>query len=299
MQDAWCINPRFLNFKTLMSCLNYQASDTRTWPPFQENVRMGAVAGYLLPFQNARFYASQHFQETYGIINVRHILDVVLHDGTRPFGAFLLMRSPQQGPFTPDERSFLVKLIPILNNAFAAPYTADTQYSEKNMTGFALLDQNGKYKSMSEEARRIVWILTHTKAGSFAEPDDPSLEQHLEQIVAKYDARIKSGETLQIALDNRWGRFRLGFEREPKTQDMIVSLHRSIPFSSHLAFKLASLNLPPVRQMVAWLLAHNQSRNEIAQALGISAETATSHIKHIYKAVGISSSHGLLLNLTG
>ena len=299
MQDAWCINPHFLNFKTLMSCVNYQASGTRTWPSFQENVLMGAVAGYLLPFQNARFYGSKHFQETYGVINVRHVLDVVLHDGSRPYGALLLMRSPQQGPFTPDERSFLETMIPIFNNAFTASCTADTLYSEKNMVGFALLDKKGKYKSMNEEARRIVWILTHTKPGAFADPDDPSLEQHIEQIVAKYDARIKSGEALVVALDNRWGRFKLSFEREPKTQDTIVSLHRSIPFSTHLAFKLAGLNLPPVRQMVAWLLAHNQSRNEIAQALGISAETATSHIKQIYKAVGISSSHGLLLNLTG
>ena len=297
MQDAWCINPHFLNFKTLMSCLNYQASDTRTWPPFQENVRMGAVAGYLLPFQNARFYASQHFQETYGIINVRHILDVVLHDGTRPFGAFLLMRSPQQGPFTPDERSFLVKLIPILNNAFGAPYTADTQYSEKNMTGFALLDQNGKYKSMSEEARRIVWTLTHTRPGAFADPDDPSLEHHLEQIVTNYRSQIKSGETLSINIDNRWGRFNLAFEKEPQTHETIVSLHRKVPLSSQIAFSLAKLNLPPIRQMVAWLLAHNQSRSEVAAALGISVETVTSHIKQIYKAVGISSSHGLLLRL--
>jgi DNA-binding CsgD family transcriptional regulator len=49
--------------------------------------------------------------------------------------------------------------------------------------------------------------------------------------------------------------------------------------------------------MVAWLLAQNHSRNEIAAILGVKVETVTSHIKLIYKATDTSSSHGLLLRL--
>lgn len=298
MQDAWCLAPDFLSFKTLMSCLAYQASGTRVWPPFQENVLMGAVAGYLLPFQNQDFYASPHFKETYQAINARHILDVVLHDGTRPFGAMLLMRNEQQGPFTPDERSLLVKLIPILNHAFINPNSGETEYSTKEMGGFALVGQDGKCKSMSEEARRIVWTLTHTQPGSFADPNDPSIELHLEQIVAKHAEQVKTVEIYSVDIDNRWGRFHLAFEHDPKTRDTIVMLQRTLPLSSQLAFCLAKLNLPPVRQIVAWLLAQNQSRSEIAAALGISVETVTGHIKLIYKATGTSSSHGLLIKLS-
>ena len=297
MQDAWCISPDFLSFKTLMSCLEYQASGTRTWPTFQENVLMGAVAGYLLPFQNECFYASPHYQSTYGAINVRHILDVVLHNGARPFGAMLMMRSEEQGPFTPDERSLLAKLIPIFNVAFSTPSLGETKYSEKEMTGFALVCQDGKYKSMSEEARRIVWTLTYIHPASFADPNDPSIETHLEHLVARHREQIKQEKIFTIDIDNRWGRFHLEFEQEPNTQDTIVKLRRKVPLLSQLAFCLAKLNLPPMRQIVAWLLVQDKSRNEIAAALDISVETVTSHIKLIYKAVGTSSSHGLLLML--
>lgn len=297
MQDAWCLTPDFLSFKTLMSCLQYQTSGTRTWPPFQENVLMGAVAGYLLPFQNERFYVSRHFRETYGAINVRHVLDVVLHDGIRPFGAFLMMRSAEKGSFSPDERSFLVKLIPILNKVFSTPSLGDTKYSEKEMTGFALVGQDGKYKSMSEEARRIVWTLTHVQPGSFADSNDLSIELHLERLVAKHWEQIQPGEKFYVEIDNRWGRFNLAFEQEPKTLDTIVTLHRKVPLPSQLAFCLAKYQWPPVRQIVAWLLAQNQPRNDIAAALGISVETVTDHIKLIYKAAGTSSSHGLLIKL--
>lgn len=297
MQDAWCISPHFLNFKTLMSCMEYQASGVRSWPTFQENVSMGPVAGYLLPFQNARFYASDHFHSTYAHVNVRHILDVVLHDGTRPFGAMLFMRSAQQGPFRPDERSLLVKMIPLLNMAFSTPANIETSYSEKEKTGFALVSQDGKYVSMNEEACRIVWMLTHIAPGSFAIPDDAPLELHLENLVTRYGGLRAAAQGRAIEIDNRWGRFTITFEREPRTRKVIVTLTRRIPLHSQLAFWLAKLDLPPMRQMVAWLLAQNQSRIEIAAALGVSVETVASHIKVIYKASGTSSSHGLLLKL--
>lgn len=90
------------------------------------------MAGYLLPFQNEHFYASSHFRETYQHINVRHILDVVLHDGTCPYGALLLMRSAQQGRFTPDERNLMMKLIPILNMAFCTPCGDETHLARKH-----------------------------------------------------------------------------------------------------------------------------------------------------------------------
>lgn len=298
MQDAWCLTPEFLSFGILMSCLEFQASGNRTWPSFQENVLIGPTAGYLLPFQNEHFYASQHFKDTYQTVNVRHILDVVLHDGKRPFGAFLLMRNAQQGPFTPDERSFMVKLIPILNKIFSTPSTSVAKYSEKELTGFALAGKNGKCKSMSEEARRIIWTLSHIQPGSFADPNDPSIEHHLERVIAKNAMQLELGEKISIKIDNRWGRFSLAFEQEPKTRDTILILRRKIPFMAQLAYAISKLNLSPMRQMVAWHLAQNKSRNEIAAEMELSVETITSHIKQIYNMTGTSSSHGLMLKLT-
>lgn len=299
MQDAWCLAPDFLSFRTLMSCLEYQASGTRTWPTFQENVLIGPVAGYLLPFQNERFYASPHFLATYQAINVRHILDVVLHDGTRPFGAFLLMRSSKQGPFTPDERKLLEEMIPILNKAFSTPHVDDTNYSEKEMTGFALVGRDGKWKSMSDEARRIVWMLTHHQPGSFADSNDPPVETHLERLVAMHKEQFSSGEQFSSEMENQWGKFGLSLEQEPKTLDLIVTLRRKVPLASRLALCLAGYNWPPMRQMVAWLLAQGLARNQIATELGNSVETVTSHIKLIYRTTDTSSSHGLLLKLAG
>ncbi len=297
MQDAWSLSPEILSYKTLMSCQEYQASGNRTWPPFRENVLLGATVGYLLPFQNDRFYASPHYQATYQGINVRHILDVVLHDGARPFGAFLLMRSAQQGAFMPDECDLLTKLIPIINVAFGPPADGDTLYAEKATTGFALVDRNGRNKSMSEETRRIIWTITHAQPGSFADPNDPSIEDHFERLVANHWPRTQTGEKYSVDIENRWGRFQIQFEQEPRTRETIVTLVRKVPLASQLALCLAKHRWPSRRQMVAWLLAQNRSRKQIALAMGVSVESVTSHIKLIYKETRTASSHGLMLRL--
>jgi len=144
-----------------------------------------------------------------------------------------------------------------------------------------------------------VWSLTHDQPGSFADPNDPTIEKHLERIVALHWSEQHLQESSTVAITNRWGKFHLYFEKEPQTHDTIVTLHRKIPLPSRLAFCLVKFNMPPMRQMVAWLLAQNHSRNEIASILGVTVETVTSHIKMIYKETQTSSSHGLYLKLAG
>ena len=298
MIDAWCLAPSFLSFKTLMSCREYQESATRSWPTFQENVLRGPVAGYLLPFQNERFYASPHFQVSYNSIRARHIMDVVLHDGIRPYGAFLLMRSDEQGPFNPDERKQLESLIPIMTAAFLQTPARRAQYAERESTGVALASADGSYKTLSEEARRIAWMITHEVAGSFANPNDPSIETHFERLVAQDREQWQQSFTCEIERRNRWGHFHIKYEHEPQSGDLIVVFSRKIPLISRLALQVARFSWPPMRQIVAILLAQDLSRKQIALALGLSVETVTSHIKRIYKDTGSASSHTLLFRLT-
>jgi hypothetical protein len=297
--DAWCTAPQFLNFNTLMSCAQYQASGHRTWPTFTENVLMGAMCGYLLPFQNERFYASEHYKAVYQPMGVRHLLDVVLHDGHRPFGAFLLMRTTSQGTFTPDERSFLAKLIPTLTAAFCANSDHEVSYSDQTSTGFASISREGSVRFMDAKAASVVWALSYDKPGAFAQPNPQTLMQHLHQIIRPYWNQVLAGERFSWTIQNRWGRFNLAFSQHHESPDIILHLSKHTPLHTHLITKLHTLNLPPMRQMVAWLLTLNHSRQQIADALGITQETATSHIKTLYKETNTQSGHGLLLKLIG
>lgn len=297
LTDAWCTSPHFLNFNTLMSCAQYQASGERTWPTFTENVRLGPVSGYLLPFQNERFYASKHYHQVYAPLAVKHLLDVVIHDGTRPYGAFLMMRTKSQGPFTPSERHFIEQLIPTLVAAFQTPLTPSAQFAETTTQGFAVISSEGKTRFMDTEASNIVWSLAYEQPGAFSNPEAPDLISYLDQIVEDHWERIGQGTRFTKLIQNRWGRYTLTFERQCHHDDFVLRFNKHLPMHSYLINKIHKLNLPPMRQMVAWLLGLNHSRPEIAEALGVSVETATTHIKTLYKETQTQSSHGLLLKL--
>lgn len=297
LEDAWCTSSRFLNFNTLMSCANYQNSRTRAWPTFTENVKIGPMCGYLLPFQNQKFYASDHFKETYKPLNVKYLLDLVIHDGERPYGAFLMMRSPESGPFTPDERTFLEKLIPIITSAFQFNTNTAAEYLAKSNTGFAKISMSGEVSFIDTKAANIVWALGFDTAGSFANPNAPQLKAVLYDFIKPYWARVISRDINVLNINNRWGRFNLEFHHHEDSTQIIIYLSKYQPLHTHLINKLHDFKLPPVRQMVAWLLILNHSRQQIALELGVTEQTVTSHIKTIYKETGTQSGHGLLLKL--
>ena len=100
MIDAYAETPYFLSADILQSSIRFQNQSKGSWPSFKENVMAGASAGNIQHFLSETFYNSDHFANHYSRINMRHLVDVVVHDGIRPYGAFLLMRSAEKGAFT-------------------------------------------------------------------------------------------------------------------------------------------------------------------------------------------------------
>ena len=100
MIDAYVETPFFLSAEILQSSIRFQHESKGNWPSFKQNVLRGSNAGYIQQFQNETFYNSDHFNNHYARIDMRHLMDVVVHDGHRPYGAFLFMRSAAKGVFT-------------------------------------------------------------------------------------------------------------------------------------------------------------------------------------------------------
>jgi len=296
--DAWCTSPHFLNFNTLSSCAKFQAEGERNWPTFTENVLAGPVCGYLLPFQHEGLYASAHFKMVYEPLGVKYILDLVLHDGERPYGAFLMMRSLSQGSFSSEERDFLVGLISVLNGVFHAE-TSEVTYSDKLNVGFSVVSEDGEVNHIDSIASSVIWALAYDQPGSFASPDAPPLNRQLEKIIAPHLQQALKGERLFFSVKNRWGCFNVTLEKQFPSRQISVQLQKRVPLYTEIVNKLHLMKLTPMQHLVAYLLALNESRQEIAELLGISIETVTSHIKSIYKHTETHSSHSLLLKLIG
>lgn len=294
--DAWLTTPHLLSSKVLQACLDYQGTAPNIWPSFKEHVNAGPVCGYYLPFLNQSFYESTFFKATYQPINAFYICDLVIHDGIRPYGYYLMLRSKPQGAFTDSERNFMRELIPVLRCSFSNPKSMNTLYSLSKSTGSAILAKSGVVKHLDSVASSIVWMLANDKKGAFANPESPSLMTYLTMLSEPYIKHILSGEKIRFSIENRWGRFVLKFELQSDSHVITAQLTQQIPLTTELVKKLHYLDLTPMQKMVGFLLALNKPRQEIADALCVSLETVTTHIKAIYRATNTKSSHALLLS---
>ena len=75
MIDAYVETPYFLSAEILQSSMRFQNQSQGNWPSFKESVLRGPSAGYIQPFQNETFYSSEHFNNHYARINMRHLVD--------------------------------------------------------------------------------------------------------------------------------------------------------------------------------------------------------------------------------
>ena len=298
MIDAYVETPHFLRAEVVLSCMRFQAEAKGNWPSFQENVLAGAGAGYLQRYQTDHFYQSEHYQLAYAPIDIQHIIDVVVHDGNRPYGAFLLMRTSKQPRFNALEINFLRVITELLVYTYSLPVASNTPATRSYDAGILVLSKLGDIEFCNLNAHQILWMLSRDPATPMQiENDDglPSLvRSHCSQGVEQ--ARLHGG--CQEHYSNHWGEFLLRYEASANKATVAVQMTQIQPYPCYLAKKIAQENLSPMRLMVAWLLSKGLSRKEIARRLEISPDTVAEYIKSIFDHFNISSTTELILKLS-
>lgn len=297
MVDAYVETPYFLSADVLLSCLNFQNEAKGNWPSFTENVMRGANAGYLLQFQNENFYRSEHFAITYDRINMRHIVDVVVHDGVRPYGAFLLMRSADKGEFTKKEIDLLKIVTGLLPNAFKMPIQIDVPTKRTYDLGIVVVDKKHHRKFCNLTAHQILWMMTRDSEM----PMHFGADDHIDTLIKKccihgIDQAIKHKhftETRQCY----WGEFIVKYIYDAELGTIAINLQQMQPYPCHVAIKLSQEDLSPAQLMITWLILKGSVRKEISKLLAVTEDTVAEHIQAIFKHFGVGSSMELVLKI--
>ena len=297
MIDAYVETPSFLSANRLASCLRFQNESKFSWPSFKDNVNAGSSAGNLQIFQNDSFYTSDHYKLTYEPINIRHIIDVVIHDGYRPYGAFLLMRADNKGKFTKQEIDVLKVVSKLLCSAFKLPIQNDIPTKRTYDLGLVLLDKSLNRRFCNLTAHQILWMMTRAS----------DLPMQFDA-VDKIDDLIKKLclHGIQQALNNGvhseskhcyWGEFLIKYQFDQESETIAINLQQMQPYPCHLAIKLNQENLTSTRLMITWLLLKGCVRKEISRKLAIGEHTVAEHIQDIFKYFSISSVNDLILKI--
>ena len=297
MMDAYAETPYFLSADILQSSIRFQNQSADNWLSFQHNVMAGASAGNLQRFQNETFYNSEHFKNHYASINMRHLVDVVIHDGHRPYGAFLLMRSDEKGIFTKDEIALLKTLASLLPNAFKTPIQTEVPTKRTYDLGIVVVDKKLNRKFCNLTAHQILWMMTRDAET----PIDFVTNTHIDALIHK---TCKDGIKQAImhqqfteARNCQWGEFIVKYIYDPDLETVAINLLQMQPYAWHIAIKLNQENLSSTRLIVTWLLLKGCVRKEIAKLFEIAEDTVAEHIQAIFKHFAVKSTNELILKI--
>lgn len=292
MTDGWSEVPSLLSAATLRSSADYRAVRKYGWPTFGENVLAGPGAGMLPPRQDEEFYASAFYAGSFGAGGMRHILDAVVHDGSRPWGCYLLMRRAGRGRFDDQEITTAAAIGRLSIPAFLqadAPRPATRRFSG----GIISCGADGGIAFRNLAAHQSLWMLARDDEKPLSDLRDDSFEDLYSRFCARGAAMALQTGSHREEHRNRWGNFVLNYSRSDDG-GVIVTIDQMLPFACHLAMRIAGLDLSPRRVMVCWLLVLGHSRKDIAFLLDVGIDTVNEHISALYARFGAGTAVDLV-----
>ena len=295
MIDAYVEKPALLSVETFLAHQLFIEADPRNWPTFNENVLAGPVAGYLLPYQTENFFASNMFEVSYKRIGARHILDAVAHDGKQPFGSYLFLRSPEEGPFSDEDTRLALTIAHLTTLAFRPPGAAFLNSSRLTDAGLIVIGEDGRVAFHNNEAFQSLWLVERSGYIPIVGGPEVGFEDLADRFCAEFVEAARRGESLSRQVSCRWGDFEI--RSEPVQGVTVIRMMQYRPFTYHIAAKLAEWELPARRLKVCWLALMGLSRKEIAALAGISVDTVGEHLEALFKRLGVNSTLELLLRV--
>lgn len=297
MIDAYAETPHFLSADILQSSIRFQNQSKDSWPSFKENVMAGPSAGNIQQFQNDTFYNSEHFTNHYDRINMRHLVDMVVHDGDRPYGSFLFMRCANQGVFTTIEVETLKAVTSLLTNAFKTPIQSDVPTKRTYDLGIVVVDKKLNRKFCNLTAHQVLWMMTRNSETPMQFDTYNSLDALIHQTCKHGIKQAIKHQNFTETRNCYWGEFIVKYIYDQELETVAINLQQMQPYPCHIAIKLSQENLSPTRLMITWLLLKGNVRKKIGKLLEVAEDTVAEHIHEIFKHFGVGSTNELILKV--
>ena len=256
----------------------------------------------LLKVPQSRMLRSDFYNVVLRPSGVTDWATLVLRAGGQRVGTLILYRYAGAPPFTREELDVLAPLQAHLAQVLQ-PGDLDAHDSEVVATGLVIATDEGRLQWLSPEAETLMqqafgWRWRGA-AGALPAP--------LQELLRRLHAPALPGEALplpQMELSNAQGWFSLRATRMAAATDtqgarQAVALHitRRMARGARLLSALQALGLPRRQQELAWWLARGLSESQIAERMGISANTVVYHRRQLYNRLGLQGRQELLGSL--
>jgi DNA-binding CsgD family transcriptional regulator len=237
---------------------------------------------------------SAYYNEVMRHLDAHHVLYGVVREQGEALGQLSLYRPKSARTFSTAERGELAAIMRYVAHGVSVRARADAGTQALLDTGddaVFLIGSDGSLREVSPAAQKLLALATHGRIapgaglaviGESARPTLRHLVAQLRDALGGADVRPPA-----VTLDNAWGRFVL--RAYALTEDafagdasLAVRIQRQEPMLLRFVDALQGFGLSPQQREIAAGLAKGASNQELAEALGVSANTIAYHVKQLF-----------------
>jgi len=247
--------------------------------------------------------ATDYFREVLEPLDSYHVLYAVLRNERRAFAQLSLYRGKRDKPFGAADADTLRGLLRYLATGLAETDRGTAQSDESVVVEeqLGLVTRDGAVIAASEAWKKLVRLGALTRVA----PRDASRERvAIEDFLRELSGDAASSARAEIVRHTAWGKFtirayRLHDERGQRADPVGLLIRREEPKSLSWVRGAGNSELSPQQREVALLLARGRTNPEIAQALGLSLNTAGYHVKQVYAKLEVNDRDAVSERLLG
>jgi DNA-binding CsgD family transcriptional regulator len=250
-----------------------------------------------------------YYNEILRRLDAHHVLYGIVREQGAALGQLSLYRPVDAPAFSPRERNDLASIMKYVAHGVAMgdgplPEGASGYaFRDSDDEAMLVIDRAGNLRHGSEKARRLLLLATTSDinpASLKAAVNDRPM-QVLKTLCARLVAIARGEDSAPpvITLDTKWGRHILRaywLDDDPFAPEALVGvrLQRQEPMILRFVEAMGRLPLSPQQREIALKIAMGKSNQEIAEGLGVSANTVAYHIKQLFLKLDVHDRAGAI-----
>jgi len=251
---------------------------------------------------------TDYFQDVMRRLDAYHVLYGVLKNGARPLAQISFYRGIADKPFDKETSKTLRSVLRYLATGLAVSVSSSPSQDEAVVVeeDLGIVSVDGALINAPETWRRLLRLaalaeVSPRKAVNEQEAVTLFVRNLCDELLPVQDKRPGRREVIH---QTSWGRFvirafRLVDQKGRRADQVGLLIRREEPRSLSLVRATGMAALSPQQREVALLIVAGRSNREIADELGLSFNTASSHVKQVYARLEVNErsavAHKLLL----
>ena len=240
---------------------------------------------------------TDYFRDVMQRLDAYHVLYGVVKEGAQPLAQISFYRGAADKSFDKEDANTLRSVLRYLAIGLGASASNAAAKDEGVVAeeDFGMVNLAGTVTSASETWRRLLRLAALAELSPQHALKEHAAEELFVQRLCKELLSEQEGASPQgkAVRDTAWGRFvirafRLRDAQGRRADQIGLLIRREEPRSLSLVRGTGLAALTPQQREVALLIAAGKSNREIAEDLGLSFNTASSHVKQVYARLEVN-----------